>query len=168
MNKYYGARWALCLVVGAGSLHAEQSQTNTPENLVAMFLVSGECSFLMVANEELRCKGSVVNTEYDYGRTGFYFFNQDEAGNTHDIITFSGMGQEQISPSESLRLQPIDSLVFEGGRQNAVGFCTFENPFVGVARIECAAYLESGEIYSGFFVSDGSRPEIMLSNEADR
>lgn len=167
MKSYISAGFALCLTLASGFLHAEEAQTNTPENLVAMFVVSGECNFLMISDETRACKNSIINTEYDYGRTGFYFFNQDDAGNTRDIIAFSGMGQDQISPSENVRLQPIDSLVFDGGRENAVGFCTFENPFVGIARIECAAYLESGEIYSGFFVSDGSRPQMMSTDETN-
>ena len=149
----------VCSSMGGVAVHAEQASPNSPDNMVAMFAVSGRCEFLMIADEERPCKGNVINTEYDFGRTGFYFIENDPDG---IIVSFSGMGQDQLSPSENIRLQPLDSIFIDGAGLAAVGFCTFENPFVGPARIECSAYLENGKLYSGFFASDGSKPMNMV------
>lgn len=113
---------------------------------------------LIVSGEQYSCREAVMNTEYDDGRTGFIFINAREGGG---IISFSGMGQEQVSPSVDLRLQPVDALVVDGTRKRAVGFCAFGNPFSGQARMECYAYLENGELYAGFFLSDGQTPKLM-------
>lgn len=133
-------------------------------SLTAMFSVAGECQMLIVSEEERPCKDLMINTEYDSGRIGFYFIDGGEGG---EIISFSGMGQEQRFPDDNLRLQPLDSLFLEGVRVPAVGVCSFENPFVGQARIQCSAFVESGELFSGFFRSDGSAPELMASEAND-
>lgn len=133
-------------------------------NLTAMFSVAGECQMLVVAEEERPCKDVVINTEYDSGRIGFYFIDDSEGGG---IISFSGKGWEQRSPAENLRLQPLDALILEGGKVPAIGVCSFENPFAGQARIQCSAFVESGEMYSGFFISDGAEPKLMLSEAND-
>ena len=133
-------------------------------NLTAMFSVAGECQILVVSEEERPCKDVVINTEYDSGRIGFYFIDDSDGGG---IISFSGKGREQRSPAENLRLQPLDALILEGGRVPAIGVCSFENPFVGQARIQCSAFIESGEMYSGFFISDGTEPKLMSSEAND-
>lgn len=135
-----------------------------PATLTNMFRVSGECEMFIFSDEELPCRHIMMNTEYDSGRVGFYFLYEVEGGG---IMSFSGMGQEQLSPAENIRLQPLDALIIEGESENAVGFCTFENPFIGQARVGCAAYLESGELFSGFFLSDGSQPEMLIPAEND-
>lgn len=148
------------VLLSATPLVAEEQRAN----LTAMFSVAGECQMLIVSEEERPCKDVVVNTEYDSGRIGFYFIDDSEGGG---IISFSGKGQEQRSPAEDLRLQPLDMLILEGGRVPAVGVCTFENPFAGQARIQCSAFVESGEMYSGFFISDGAEPKLMSSEAND-
>jgi|GEM_PF-3587131 hypothetical protein len=145
-------------VIGSGVLAQE-----FPASLTTMFRVTGECEMFIFADEQLPCRHIMINTEYDSGRVGFYFLYEVEGGG---IISFSGIGQEQLSPTESIRLQPLDALIIEGERENAVGFCTFENPFVGQARVGCAAYLESGELFAGFFLSDGSQPEMLIPAES--
>ena len=130
-------------------------------SLTAMFSIAGECQMLIVSGEERPCKDVIINTDHDSGRIGFYFIDDSEGGG---VISFSGMGLEQRSPTEDLRLQPLDALILEGGRVPAVGVCSFENPFVGPARIQCSAFVESGELFSGFFISDGSEP-ILISPE---
>ena len=135
-----------------------------PENLLAMYSMSGECSMFIYSGEKRPCKGTVLNTEYDYGRTGFYFIDDSADGK---IISFSGMGQEQVTPRENLILQPLDMIIENENQQHAVGFCTFENPFVGKARVECSAFLENGAMFSGFFLSDGSKPTVMYSKGDD-
>ena len=151
----------LALSLACSGVVAEEKKSD----LTAMFSVAGNCMMLVFANELRPCKDVIINTEYDSGRMGFYFLDESEGG---AIISFSGMGQEQQSPAENLRLQPLDAIVFDGEREPAVGFCTFENPFVGAARIECSAFLENGELFSGFFMSDGSRPKMMAPGDYDR
>ena len=147
------------LIASAPVLAEEQRAS-----LTAMFSVTGECQMLVVSEEERPCKDVVINTEYDSGRTGFYFIDDSEGGG---VISFSGMGREQRSPAENLRLQPLDAVILEGGRVPAVGICSFENPFVGQARIQCSAFVESGKMYAGFFISDGSEPKLMSSEAND-
>lgn len=148
----------LALLVWSMAASAEENKAT----LTAMFSVDGECSMLLYSGDHLPCRNIVLNTEYDNGRIGFYFANESgERG----IVTFSGMGQEQQAPSENLRLQPLDLIILDGEPQQAVGFCTFENPFAGEARIECSAFTENGELFSGFFVSDGVRPKMFDINE---
>ena len=147
------------LIASTPALAEEQTA-----NLTAMFSVAGECQMLVVSEEERPCKDVVINTEYDSGRIGFYFIDDSEGGG---IISFSCMGREQRSTAENLRLQPLDALIFEGGRVPAVGVCSFENPFVGQARIQCSAFVESGEMYSGLFISDGNEPRLMSSEAND-
>jgi hypothetical protein len=130
-----------------------------PANLTNMFSVTGECQMLVFADELRPCRQVMINSEYDNGRIGFYFL--------YEIVSFTGMGQEQHSPAENVRLQPLDGLIIEGEREDAVGFCTFENPFVGQARIGCAVYLENGQLYSGFFLTDGSQPETLVPGDTD-
>ena len=131
-------------------------------NLTAMFSVAGECQMLVVAEEERT--DVVINTEYESGRIGFYFIDDSEGGG---IISFSGKGREHRSLAENLRLQPLDALILEGGKVPAIGICSFENPFVGQARIQCSAFVESGKMYSGFFISDGNEPKLMSSEAND-
>lgn len=148
----------LALLVWSMAVSAEQNKAT----LTAMFSVDGECSMLLHFGDDLPCRDIVLNTEYDSGRTGFYFAHESGEGG---IVTFSGMGQEQQAPSENLRLQPLDLIILDGGPRQAVGFCTFENPFAGQARIECSAFTENGELFSGFFVSDGERPKMFDVDE---
>ena len=133
-------------------------------NLTDMFSVTGECQMLVFADEPRPCRQVMINTEYDSGRIGFYFLYEIEGGG---IVSFTGMGQEQHSPAENVRLQPLDGLIIRGEREDAVGFCTFENPFVGQARVGCAAYLEDGKLFSGFFLTDGSQPEVLAPRDSD-
>lgn len=132
-------------------------------NLTAMFSVAGECQMLIVSDEERPCKGVVFNTEYNNGRLGFYFIDDSELGG---VVSFSGMGPEQRSPAENLRMQPLDAVILKDSKLPAVGACSFENPFIGQARIQCSAFLETGQMFSGFFISDGSNPKL-ISSEAD-
>jgi hypothetical protein len=123
-----------------------------------MFSITGDCQMLIKSEKERLCRDLIINTEYDIARVGFYFFDESEDGG---IISFSGMGQQQRFPAEDLRLQPIDVIIMSGIRTPAVGICSFENPFIGSARFQCSAFIESGELFSGFFLSDGSDPQPM-------
>lgn len=146
-------------IIGSGALAEELSA-----NLTNMFSVTGECEMLVFADEPRPCRQVMINSEYDNGQIGLYFLYEIEGGG---VVSFIGMGQEQHSPAKNVPLQPLDGLIIEGKHEDAVGFCTFENPFVGQARIGCAAYLENGQLYSGFFLTNGSQPETLISAEND-
>ena len=146
-------------LIATGSFAEENRAT-----LTAMLSVAGECQMLIFSEEERLCKDVIINTQYDSGRIGFYFKDESEGGG---FVSFSGMGPKWRAPSENLRLLPIDALIIDEERVPALGFCTFEDPYVGKARIECSAYHENGELFSGFFVSDGSRPELMAPGGND-
>lgn len=140
-------------LIGTGAL-PETSRAN----LTAMFSVFGESQMLIFSEEIRPCEGRIITTQYDNGRVGFYFIDDSDGWS---FVSFSGMRQEQHSPSENLRLLPIDALIIDEVRVPALGFCTFEDPYVGKAQIECAAYHENGDVFSGFFVTDGSQPQLM-------
>ena len=146
-------------LIATGSFAEENRAT-----LTAMLSVAGECQMLIFSEEERLCKDVIINTQYDSGRIGFYFKDESEGGG---FVSFSGMGPKWRAPSENLRLLPIDALIIDEERVPALGFCTFEDPYVGKARIECSAYHENGELFSGFFVSDGSRPGLMAPGDYD-
>jgi len=129
-------------------------------NLLSVTTLKGNCSSLIVANKDRPCTNSVINTEYDSGRIGFYFL--DEISNS--ALTFSGMGQKQQYLSENSRLQPIDGIIIARKPHDAIGSCKFENPFNGPAHIECIAKLKNGEVFSAVFLSDGSEPKINQVN----
>ena len=64
--------------------------------------------------------------------------------------------------------EPVtDALIFERAGMPAVGAYSFENPFVGQARIECSTFVESVEMSSGFFISDGGEPKLMSAEATD-
>lgn len=151
---------ALALLTIGSSARSEE----LPASLTNMFSVTGECQMLVSADEQRPCRDVMIHTEYDSGRIGFYFLYESEAGG---IVSFTGMGQEQHSPAKNVRLQPLDALIIEGEREDAVGFCTFENPYVGQAKVRCAAYLEDGKLFSGFFLTDGSQPEVLAPRDSD-
>jgi hypothetical protein len=118
---------------------------------------------MLIFFEEVRpCEGRIITIQYDNGRVGFYFIDNTDGWG---IVSFSGMKQEQHSPSENLRLLPIDALIIGEVCVPALGSCTFEDPYVGKARIECTAYHENGDLFSGFFVTDGSQPQLISPEE---
>ena len=143
---------AISIIGGAASAQDADRQ------LAFLMAVGGHCTELVIDGETLPCDGNVFNTEYDDGRTGFYFMAEKPDGKT---ITFSGRGQEQQSPSANVRLQPVDGVVSADGIQLVEGECLFENPYVGPARIECAAQSASGLQYVGRFLTDGEEPVMI-------
>lgn len=131
------------------------SAQESPRQLSFMMSVSGTCTNLMLSGEALDCQGTLIHTEYDDGRLGFYFVAKAP---NKKIITFSGRGQEQRAPSENVRIQPIDGVILSDGIVNASGECLFENPYAGPAQIRCAAKSASGSEYFGQFLTDGAEP----------
>ena len=129
-----------------------------PRQLSILMSVSGACSSLVMTGAALPCEGTVLHTEYDDGRIGFYFV---ASGSENFVITFSGNGRHQTAPSDDTRVQPIDVVILSNGHQPVTGNCMFENPFAGPARVECTAKSTSGATYEARFLSDGAEPEII-------
>jgi hypothetical protein len=153
---------ALVAVVLIGETAGAQ---DTSRQLTVLMGVSGTCSELVLAGESLSCQGALLHTEYDDGRIGFYFVAEAAQ---EKIITFSGRGQDQKSPSKNVRIQPIDGLVLSDGIVRASGECLFESPYAGPARIWCRAKSAAGVEYRGQFLTDGGEPKIMdLGGEND-
>ena len=119
--------------------------------------IKGVCSKLLVNGEELPCKNSLIQTEYQDGRIGFYFL---EEGGSGKVLTFSGSGLKQKKLSEDVRIQPVDGVIQKDGILNVSGECYFENPYVGEANVKCVATDSTGMLFEGHFLTDGSKPEI--------
>ena len=134
------------------------SAQDADRQMAFLMAVSGDCAELVIEGEAMPCDGNLFNTDYDDGRIGFAFMAE---GPGEKIITFSGQGQEQRSPSANVRIQPIDGVVLGGGIQLVEGECLFENPYAGPARIECAAQSASGLQYVGRFLTDGEEPVMI-------
>ena len=143
----------LISIIGAAA-----SAQDTDRQMAFLMAVSGDCAELVIDGEAMPCDGNLFNTDYDDGRIGFAFMAKGPGGK---IITFSGRGQEQQSPSANVRIQPIDGVVLGGGIQLVEGECLFENPYAGPARIECAAQSSSGLQYVGRFLTDGKEPVVI-------
>jgi hypothetical protein len=134
---------------------------------VSMVIMKGTCTDLVVAGEPLEgCESKLLNSNLDNGRTGFYF----TAGAT--VITFSGIGNQQLKINDDNVVQPIDELIIansgteHSGRSEtyrAVGSCRYNNPYKGIAKVVCHADTQKG-IFSGTFVSDGRAPEDVSPN----
>ena len=122
-----------------------------------LMAIKGVCSKLLVNGEVFPCKKSLIHTEYQDGRIGFYFL---EEGGSGKILTFSGSGLKQKKLSENVRIQPVDGVIQKDGILNVSGECYFENPYVGEANIKCVAADASGMPFEGHFLTDGSEPEI--------
>lgn len=127
-------------------------------HLAYLMTLEGTCSELVIEDSHKGCQGTLIHTDYDDGRIGFYFVANEPGG---EIITFSGRGQEQLAPSENTRIQPIDAVVLSGGLVRLSGECLFENPYQGPARIECVAKTPSGVEYVGRFLTDGTEPRLV-------
>ena len=132
------------------------SQAND-RKLLNVISVTGECLNLVIEEHSYPCKDYLMQTAYDDGRIGFYFVSDDDKGK---IVTFSGLGQQQAVVSDNSRLQPIDGVIGKAGIVEVEGECFFENPFIGPARIKCAAKSGRGDIYSAHFLTDGEAPEV--------
>ena len=103
------------------------SQAND-RKLLNVISVTGECLNLVIEGYSYPCKDYLMQTAYDDGRIGFYFVSDEDKGK---IVTFSGLGQQQVVVSDNSRLQPIDGVIGKTGITKIEGECFFENPFIG-------------------------------------
>lgn len=138
-------------LMAPGAAHAENP-------LKGLMLLKGRCMRLVIRGQDATriCNPALMNTEYADGRTGFYFTAQKDT-----VVTFSGMGPEQITLRAGTIVQPIDMIITNiAGRVDkvrAVGRCRFGNPYKGSALIACEADTANGS-YVGTFATDGSAP----------
>ena len=154
MTQYFRLiSWSLLLSLCVGSVGSAEDR-----KLNYFMTVEGTCSKLELNGEVLRCKHILGHTEYDDGRIGFYFI-EDEADGIN--LTFSGSGIVQSTPSVNVRVQPIDGVIQIDGIRDVSGECMFENPYAGPASIECEALTASGERFVGHFLTNGFEPKIM-------
>lgn len=142
-------------------------------NLQGMRMTSlrGRCIRVIAAGRDLPAQCSpdpanalLLNTSYPDGRSGFYVVTDGL------ILTFSGMGSQQIKTSPDSVVQPVDLVLFNrlvNGDPNspaklrATGTCSYENPTRGVpTKIECNAQTEQGQ-FALEFLHNGGHPEFM-------
>ena len=153
MKTFYSSS-ILAMLLSVFLVGASQANDRKLLNVIS---VTGECLNLVIEGHSYPCKDYLMQTAYDDGRIGFYFVSDADKGK---IVTFSGLGQQQEVVSDNSRLQPIDGVIGKAGIIEVEGECFFENPFIGPARIECAAKSGGGDIYSANFLTDGEAPEI--------
>jgi hypothetical protein len=128
--------------------------------VTGMMTLAGACKKLTVGgkNRTADCKGTLLNTDYSSGRTGFYFFTTDGI-----TVTFSTRGDKQVHPDADTAISPVDMVVVVGqGRSDkilATGTCKFTNPYRGPAPIECRVESPSG-LFEASFMSDGGTPDV--------
>jgi hypothetical protein len=122
--------------------------------------VRGTCShlFLGASDHSKDCLGEVLNSTMTNGRTVFVFSTRDDG-----MILFAGDGLAQRKPNENTVIQPIDLVRVRYGDETASfdvsGQCTYGNPYVGPAAIECSAQAEDQDYaFAAYFMSDGNDP----------
>lgn len=143
-----------CLAV-SGS-HAEA------RNVTSMLTLTGKCQQLIAGNRDMTkgCVGKVININYDDGRSSFYFVIGDLA-----VLTFGGMGSQQVKLNADEVVQPIDTIIFglngAGAKPNdvhAVGSCKYTNPYKGKSFVRCESTTSQGK-FSADFETDGKPPQ---------
>lgn len=106
----------------------------------------------------------LLNTNYPDGRSGFYVVVDGI------ILTFSGMGSQQIKTGLDSVSQPVDLVIYNQSvnskpspptKLRATGSCSYENPTRGVpTKIECNAQTEAGKFFLEF-LHNGGQPEYI-------
>ena len=131
------------------------------DKLDSVMILKGTCTKLVLQGKDRSgdCINKVFNTAYRSGRTGFYFTTEDGA-----VVTFSGMGTQQIKIDENSAVSPVDMLIVGLGPNNndklkAVGTCRYSNPYKGPSPVACHAETTFGS-YDASFTSDGSEPDL--------
>jgi hypothetical protein len=140
---------------------AANASSAAPIDYIAV--MNGKCSHLIFAGHDgsSACVPKVVNDVHKDGRVGFTLTVRNLA-----VITFTGMGQEQVKDAADVATQPLDAVIFaligmgtKPNRLKAAGVCTYSNPYAGPARISCSAHTDQG-IFEARFISDGRQPSM--------
>ncbi|MGJ5175482.1 hypothetical protein ACQR16_03750 [Bradyrhizobium oligotrophicum] len=151
---------ATMLVAGALLMSAGSGRADS--RLTGMATVKGTCQKLVVAGQDrsLECTGSLLNTDYDDQRSGFYFILLNGG-----VITFSNRGDLEKRVGPDKRVAPVDLVMigeYPSKKINTVaakGRCRYGNPFKGPSLIECSADSELGH-FEATFLSNGEKPEV--------
>jgi hypothetical protein len=144
--------------------------TFAQSNLEGMRMTSlrGRCIRVMASGRDLPAQCSpdpanavLLNTSYPDGRSGFYIATDGY------ILTFSGMGSQQIKTSPDSVVQPVDLVLFNRlvdgdpnrpAKLRATGTCSYTR---GVpTKVECNAQTEQGQ-FALEFLHNGGSPEYM-------
>jgi hypothetical protein len=136
-----------------GAAHAAEKRT-----LESLATIKGECSKLIVMGTDTKCDSTITNQTWSDGRASFTFFGF--GGKV--VVTFSGLGRNQVKPDADTAVQPIDNIIltYPGSKpegMHVVGTCRLTNPYAGKAPVECRADSSEGP-FRGVFVSDGEPP----------
>ena len=138
----------------AGENRSEQTSLNK---------IFGKCQKLVFKNEAHNCENFIFQSQYEDGKTGFWFLSKDNGRNL-EAFTFSGRIQDQILLEGSETKQPIKLIHSVSNNMPAVktlaeGFCLYGNLLSGVAKIECKAIDYDRNIFTGIFLTDGRPPQ---------
>lgn len=160
---------AILLITGIFWLQDTFAQSNLQG--MRMTSLRGRCIQIIAHGRNLPAQCSpdpanalLMNTSYPDGRSGFYVVTDGF------ILTFSGMGSQQIKNSPDSVVQPVDLVLFNklvNGDANrptklrATGVCSYENPTRGIpTKIECNAQTEQGQ-FALEFLHNGRYPEYI-------
>ena len=138
---------------------ATKRQSGGLQNMKSVIFAKGKCDRLIIFGNDksAQCKPALINSEFKDSRTGFYFSASDSI-----IVTFSGMGDNQVKEDKDTAVQPIDRVIVGGAGEPsnipAVGECRFTNPYKGPAPVHCTATTKLGK-FEGNFVTDGNEPD---------
>lgn len=152
------------VVIGALALGAAvATATAQAATLTGIATLTGTCEKLVLPDVDMSkdCKGKIIQSIYDTGRTGFTVFV-----GPHDVaVTMSGL--EGPKPDQDTQLQSVDMLIFnlniEGvdpSTEKLQGSCAYANPYLGPMTISCQANDQKGGGYLMQFRTDGSEPQM--------
>ena len=142
---------------------ASERPAGSPASLGYVATMNGRCSHLVFAGRDgsTACTPKVINDVHKDGRVGFTFLVSDLA-----VITFSGMGQQQVKDAADVATQPLDTVIFTltgtgtaPKTIEAAGVCTYSNPYAGPAKVVCSAHTGEG-LFEATFLSDGREPSM--------
>jgi hypothetical protein len=131
--------------------------------------MNGHCTRLIFGGHDATpaCDPIVTNSFHKDSRTGFTFTVGASAVGA--VITFSGMGQQQVKDTANVVTQPLDTVIFTliigtgtlpPNEAKAAGICTYSNPYAGPSTVTCTAHTSDG-VFEASFISDGKEPSIL-------
>ena len=94
---------ALALVTVGGVAYAQKKKEPAGAMLISTAFLKGTCHKLIIAdgNASEECDGTIVNTNYSDGRSGFYFMTRSGA-----MVTFSGMNSRKVKVDADTVIPP--------------------------------------------------------------
>ena len=152
----FSATLAACILI---SLPA-RSQALTDD--LTTGTLTGTCESLIMAGEDWTslCDGMLIQSVSPDGRSGVTVFLKSDVA-----VTFRGREAEKPDPDS--RLQSVDRIVVDRGKEGAefemkevTGGCGYTNPFKGEAMTVCEATDIGKSQYALQFRSDGKPPRV--------